>query len=121
VYSDFLLHTVEGSDNPPVPGAGYGENPDELPLPSDFPNTSEWKTPPLWGVADSAPYFHDGAAPTLKLAVLRHGADAKVVTDAFRRMSAEDQEALFAFLKTLKAPKEAQPISNDVQVAMRGR
>ncbi|MCA9158050.1 MAG: hypothetical protein KDA72_06970 [Planctomycetales bacterium] len=25
----------------------------------------EWKTPPLWGGADSAPYLHDGRAETL--------------------------------------------------------
>jgi hypothetical protein len=121
VYSDFLLHTVEGSDNPPVPGGGYGENPDELPLPADFPKETEWKTPPLWGVADSAPYFHDGASPTLKLAVLRHAGDAKIVTEAFRRLSAEDQEALLAFLNTLKAPKDARAISKSEQMAMRGR
>jgi CxxC motif-containing protein (DUF1111 family) len=119
VYSDFLLHTVEGSDNPPSPGGGYGENPEELPLPTDFPKPSEWKTPPLWGVADSAPYFHDGASPTLRDAIVRHGADARVVTDAFRRLTLDDQEALVAFLRTLRAPPEARPISKTEQVAMR--
>ncbi len=120
VYSDFLLHTVEGSDNP-GPGGGYGENPDDLPLPPDFPKPSEWKTPPLWGVADSAPYFHDGGSPTLKDAVLRHRADAKVVTEAYRKLTQEDQEALIAFLKTLKAPKDARPAYRAEQVALRGR
>jgi CxxC motif-containing protein (DUF1111 family) len=121
VYSDFLLHTVEGGDNPGSPPGYFEENPEELPLPSDFPAPSEWKTPPLWGVADSAPYFHDGRSPTLRDAVLRHGADAKVVSDAFRKMPNEDQEALLAFLHTLKAPGDARPASNSVQVAMRGR
>ena len=36
------------------------------PRPEDDPKPSEWKTPPLWGVADSAPYLHDGSAPTLE-------------------------------------------------------
>jgi mono/diheme cytochrome c family protein len=121
VYSDFLLHTVEGSDNPQTPGGGYGDNPDELPLPPDFPKASEWKTPPLWGVADSAPYFHDGASPTLKDAVLRHRADGKAVTEAFLRLPASDQEALFAFLSTLKAPSEARTVTKYEQIALRGR
>ncbi|MGB7347706.1 MAG: di-heme oxidoredictase family protein, partial [Pirellulaceae bacterium] len=36
----------------------------------------EWRTPPLWGVADSAPYLHDGRAKTLHEAVLWHGGEA---------------------------------------------
>jgi mono/diheme cytochrome c family protein len=121
VYSDFLLHTVDGSDNP-VPGGGYNENPEELPLPDDFPKASEWKTPALWGVADSAPYFHDGATPTLRDAILRHGADAKAVTAAFRKLTIDDQEALVAFLRTLKAPPDARPVSSKTEeVAMRVR
>ena len=32
--------------------------------------SSEWRTPPLWGVADSAPYLHDGRAATLEAAIL---------------------------------------------------
>jgi mono/diheme cytochrome c family protein len=122
VYSDFLLHTVEGGDGPSAPGSSYGNNPDELPLPDDFPKASEWKTPPLWGVADSAPYFHDGGAKTLREAVFRHSADAKTVVEALRRLPQEDQEALIAFLKTLKAPKETRPAYNKTeQVAMQGR
>src|SRR5262249_36406674 len=70
VYSDFLLHTIE--DPPPgsIPDRGdSGRYPDldpSAPLPEDHPLPSEWKTPPLWGVADSAPYFHDGGSPTLQ-------------------------------------------------------
>jgi mono/diheme cytochrome c family protein len=122
VYSDFLLHTVEGNDNPDAPGASpYNSNPDELPLPDDFPKASEWKTPPLWGVADSAPYFHDGRSGTLRDAVYRHGGDARAVTAAYRKLSQEDQESLIAFLKTLRAPKDAKPAYKTDQVAMRGQ
>jgi mono/diheme cytochrome c family protein len=120
VYSDFLLHTVEGSDKPNTPGS-YGDNPEDLPLPPDFPKTSEWKTPPLWGVADSAPYFHDGASPTMRAAIERHAADAKVVTEAYLRLSKSDQDALLAFLNTLKAPRDARPVSRYEQVALRAR
>ena len=29
----------------------------------------EWRTPPLWGVASTAPYLHDGRAATTQLSV----------------------------------------------------
>jgi mono/diheme cytochrome c family protein len=117
VYSDFLLYSLEATGTQGSAG-GYGEVPAEMPpLPSDLPRPDEWKTPPLWGVADSAPYFHDGRSKTLRDAILRHGRDAAEVTKAFKRLSRGDQEAVIAFLTTLKAPAEAEPAS--VQVAMR--
>jgi CxxC motif-containing protein (DUF1111 family) len=121
VYSDFLLHTLESDNDPSQPNPQYREDPDDQPLTKHLPKLSEWKTPPLWGVADSAPYFHDGASATLRDAVLRHGGDAKVVTEAFQRLSNEDQDALFVFLKTLKAPRNARPVVKSNQLAMRGQ
>ncbi len=114
VYSDFLLHRVD--DPPPgSPGSdSYGNNIpaiESVPLPDEHPSLSEWKTPPLWGVADSAPYFHDGGSPTLKAAILRHNGTARKVTDTYRQLSRKDQDAMIAFLKTLKAPRETEPTS----------
>jgi mono/diheme cytochrome c family protein len=106
VYSDFLLHRVIDSAGQ---GGGYTEQPN-VPLPSDHPTPEEWKTPPLWGVADSAPYFHDGASSTLEAAVLRHKGDATSVTRAFELLPELDRAALVGFLKTLKAPGEARPV-----------
>jgi CxxC motif-containing protein (DUF1111 family) len=111
VYSDFLLHKVE------TPGdAGEGnyqqQGPPPIPIPDDHPRPEEWKTPPLWGVADSAPYFHDGGSPTLQSAVLRHGGAAAKVTEMFRKLPKQDQDALITFLQTLKAPPDAEPVSN---------
>jgi len=80
-----------------------------VPLPEDYPLPEEWKTPPLWGVADSAPYFHDGGSSTLEAAVLRHRGDAEAVTAAYRQLPGEDRSALIAFLRTLKAPADAEP------------
>jgi len=104
VYSDFLLHTL---DDPRPNNTGYGGLPPEVQFPESEPLPNEWKTPPLWGVADSAPYMHDGSAPTLRDAIQRHGGDASAVTEIFRRLPSSDQEALLAFLKTLKAPPDA--------------
>lgn len=106
VYSDFLLHKIE--DEKRGGGAnGYGD-----PLPPDpnvvGPEPNEWKTPPLWGVADSAPYFHDGGSPTLDSAIRRHGAAAKPVTEQYAKLTESDRAALLAFLGTLRAPN-AEP------------
>ncbi|MFO0937901.1 MAG: di-heme oxidoredictase family protein [Gemmataceae bacterium] len=119
VYSDFLLYDM---NDPPLPGGSGGsmgsynrEPPPELqlpPRPEELPKSSEWKTPPLWGVADSAPYWHDGSAPTLGDAIRRHRGDGKVVTEAYAKLSAGDQAAVIAFLKTLKAPPSALPLSD---------
>ena len=73
IYSDLLLHQMgEGLGG----GGSYG---DLLPDSSDEPasdggstSPSEWRTPPLWGVADSAPYLHDGRAATLAEAIKLH-------------------------------------------------
>ena len=102
VYSDFLLHRIVDNRK------NYTETPD-IPPPPELPLPEEWKTAPLWGVADSAPYFHDGGSPTLDAAILRHEADAQTVTEAYRKLSAGDRAALLLFLGSLKAPADAEP------------
>ena len=74
-------------------------------LPGDHPKATEWKTPPLWGVADTAPYFHDGRSPTLMDAILRHKGAAKKSRHEFKKLPPNDRLALVAFLETLKAPR----------------
>jgi CxxC motif-containing protein (DUF1111 family) len=100
VYSDFLLHRIVDNRK------SYTENPD-VPPPPEHPLPDEWKTAPLWGVADSAPYFHDGATRTLDEAILRHEGDARAATDAYRKLPADDRGALIRFLESLKAPADA--------------
>lgn len=115
VYSDFLLHDIvtkldgnngnggSGSYDPPEP-PGLPERDANEPLPN------EWKTPPLWGVASSAPYMHDGASPTLQSAILRHQGDASAVTKAYRKLSEPERQSIIQFLQTLQAPPEAVPV-----------
>ncbi len=104
VYSDFLLHRLTSSEDL----GGYREVP-QVELPTDHPLADEWKTPALWGVADSAPYFHDGKSPTLRAAIDRHQGDASAVTRGFVSLSERDQNAVIAFLSTLKAPRQEKP------------
>jgi CxxC motif-containing protein (DUF1111 family) len=111
VYSDFLLYVLEppgSSEEGLYQDTAQELPPGVLPLPEGHALPEEWKTPPLWGVADSAPYFHDGKSPTLADAILRHGGDAASVTRAYQRLSHEKQEAIIVFLKTLRAPVETE-------------
>lgn len=104
VYSDLRLYDLE----PDVNGSSYGRPVLEVPLPAHTPDLDEWKTPPLWGVADSAPYFHDGGSPTLETAIERHDGDAKESKEKFTKLPVQDRKALIGFLKTLRAPQIKQ-------------
>ncbi len=67
----------------------------------------EWRTPPLWGVADSAPYMHDGRAETLLESITMHDGEAAGTRDRFLNLSLADRHAVIAFLETLVAPTNA--------------
>jgi CxxC motif-containing protein (DUF1111 family) len=93
-YSDLLLHDMgTGLDD------GYTEG---------SAQTSEWRTPPLWGLGLSedsqggAMYLmHDGRATSIEDAILLHGGEAMVSRDAFLQLSNNERDALLAFLKSL--------------------
>ncbi len=118
IYSDLMLHSVTSKESD-----GYQHQIIvEVPLPHDHPKPDEWRTPPLWGVADSAPYFHDGGSGSLYDAIVRHEGDAIVVTKRFKALAAEDQQALISFLKSLRAPTAAEPASaQPATIAMAAR
>ena len=58
----------------------------------------------LWGVADTAPYLHDGRALTLSEAILLHGGEAQSARDAFAALDDRERAELLAFLETLRTP-----------------
>jgi hypothetical protein len=60
----------------------------------------------LWGVADTAPYMHDGRATTLREAILMHGGEAEGARDAFASLEVADQGRLLAFLLSLRTPED---------------
>lgn len=66
----------------------------------------EWKTPPLWGVADSAPYLHDGRAETLQAAIMAHDGEAAPARYSYTILSDDEQSNLLTFLDALRAPLE---------------
>lgn len=56
---------------------------------------------PLWGVATSPPYMHDGRSPTLRDAILAHGGEAVTSRGAFQLLAPDDQQAVLDFMATL--------------------
>jgi CxxC motif-containing protein (DUF1111 family) len=117
VFSDLLLHDMGARLEDPVE-----PNPDVELVEQQFFGYSgggtvfvereradpslprQWRTPPLWGVKDSAPYLHDGRADTLSEAILLHGGQAAASAAAFRVLPDDDRARLIAFLETLTAP-----------------
>lgn len=83
-----------------------------------FVPREDFLTRPLWGVADTGPWLHDGRALTLMDAILMHSdracADdgsglvsaANDAVDAFALMSDADQQAILAFLSSLRLPRD---------------
>jgi CxxC motif-containing protein (DUF1111 family) len=86
-YTDLLLHDVA--------------EPNALGIEEGDAGIHDFRTPPLWGLARSAPYLHDGRASTVEDAVAAHGGEASAARDEVANLSTIDQEALFAFLRSL--------------------
>jgi len=71
----------------------------------------------LWGLADTAPYLHDGRALTVFEAIAFHGGEAQRERDRFLDLSKGGQNALLAYLGTLKNPVNPnQDVLNQVQL-----
>jgi CxxC motif-containing protein (DUF1111 family) len=101
LYSDLLLHNMGDA----LQGAGRGYLPSPL---ETLPG--EWRTPPLWGVADSAPYLHDGRAATLEEAIRLHDGEGIHARERFDRSTVTEKRQLLAFLGTLRAPVSAKKL-----------
>jgi CxxC motif-containing protein (DUF1111 family) len=70
--------------------------------------TSEWRTPPLWGLglsknSQGGKYFlmHDGRAKSIEEAILLHGGEGQSSKAAFEALSAEEKKQLIQFLESL--------------------
>jgi cytochrome c peroxidase len=70
------------------------------------PKPEVLRVPSLRNVATTAPYFHDGSAPTLEEAVRRMGA-----AQLDRTLSEEQTKAIVAFLNTLTGTYRGAPVS----------
>ena len=71
----------------------------------------------LWGLADTAPYLHDGRALSIFEAIAFHGGEAQRVRDRFLRLSKGGQNALLSYLGTLKNPENPnQDVLDQIQL-----
>lgn len=66
---------------------------------------SQFITARLWGVADTAPYLHDGRATTLTDAIVAHGGEAEAAKEAFVALSEAERVQVITFLKRLRTPE----------------
>lgn len=87
LYSDLLLHDV-AADN--ARGVADGDV-----------RTREFRTAPLWGLARSAPYMHDGRASTVEAAIAAHHREGETASRAVSALPVGDRAALVAFLRSL--------------------
>jgi len=71
----------------------------------DIPE-NQFLTRPLWGLAETAPYLHDGRAVSLDEAIQLHGGEAQDSRDAYMAMSEAQRKAIQVFLLSLsRTPK----------------
>lgn len=69
----------------------------------------EFITARLWGIADTAPYMHDGRALTLVEAILLHdnpGSEASTAAQNFKALSEGQQNKILNFLMSLRMPED---------------
>ena len=106
IYSDLLLHDMgprlsdSGSYTVLEPQTASGDKSKQ----PRAANELEWRTPPLWGLRDSAPYLHDGRAATVADAVALHGGKGMAAARAYERLSEKERGQVELFLQTLVAP-----------------
>ncbi|MEO1694839.1 MAG: di-heme oxidoredictase family protein [Pseudomonadota bacterium] len=92
-YTDLLLHDMG-------PGLADGR-------PEARASGREWRTAPLWGIGLTKTvnghtfFLHDGRARNLTEAIVWHGGEAQAARDSFIALSAQDREALLAFIRSL--------------------
>ena len=99
IYSDLLLH-----DMGIYLGNFWKHRFNELGTGKFGAGINEWRTPPLWGLRNSAPYLHDGRAETIEDAILMHGGEGVTAVIAFEKLTLRERLQLDFFLQSLVAP-----------------
>lgn len=97
-YSDMLLHDMGDS----IGGVGLADG-----RPDFLADGNEWRTPPLWGIGLTGAvnghtfFLHDGRARNISEAILWHGGEGDKARKAYLAMSADERNALLAFVNSL--------------------
>ena len=123
IYSDLLLHDMGPALEDPLPSfpehsivhrtvvtssSAYGgvramEILVDVPPETLASFRREWRTPPLWGVRESAPYLHDGRARTLTDAIAAHGGQAESSVKRFKALDFLERSHLLDYVNSLGA------------------
>ena len=85
LFSDLLLHDIDTGDG----------------IQQEAAMPPEIRTPALWGLRFRRPLLHDGSATTVRDAIERHGREAALAREGYRRLDPAGQRALLAFLDSL--------------------
>jgi len=86
-YTDLLIHNM-------------GEDLSDAVFQSAASGT-EFRTAPLWGLTESAPYLHDGRATTIDNAIREHAGEAQDARDNYITLTEEERSDLIRFLESL--------------------
>jgi cytochrome c peroxidase len=101
IWSDFKRHNMGTTDCDSKPFNQIG--------------ACFFMTPPLWGIRDTAPYLHDGRAPTLLDSVLMHGdGDDVNSVNAFKALTADDQSKIVEFMSSLGRQEDKDATAVDL-------
>lgn len=99
IFSDLRRHdmgpALADRYRGPAPGPG-GEAARSPAIPPSY-----FLTRPLWGLAESGPYLHDGRALTIPEAIVAHGGEAEKVRQSYEALLPAQQRALHVFLLSL--------------------
>jgi hypothetical protein len=92
LFSDLKRHDM---------GAALATSSPQGPIPA-----SVFLTRPLWGLAETAPYLHDGRAPSVHDAIVLHGGEATAARDAYLALDESERAGIRVFLTSLsREPK----------------
>jgi hypothetical protein len=86
IYSDFKYHDL---------GESFYQ------MQFDGSVIRKWRTAPLWGLASTAPYGHDGASLCIDDVIRRHGGEALTSRNAYAVLARADRRAVLDFLESL--------------------
>jgi CxxC motif-containing protein (DUF1111 family) len=90
LFSDLLVHHM---------GTGLADG-----ITQGAAGPDEFRTAPLWGVGQRVFFLHDGRTSNIIRSILDHassGSEANQIINNFRELSAEDQQDLINFLRSL--------------------
>jgi hypothetical protein len=92
LFSDLKRHDM---------GRGLASRASQAAIPA-----SVFLTRSLWGLAETAPYLHDGRAPTVHEAVVLHGGEAEPARNAYLALDESSRAGVRVFLMSLsRQPK----------------